>query len=451
MSGTYDYWLVLLSVIVSIIASFVALNLSSSIVASPGHRGRRYWLAGGAVSMGIGIWSMHFIGMLAFRLPIPVAYDIPITLLSLLVAVVTSWFALYLAARSTMRLPILLSGGTLMGIGIASMHYTGMAAMQMTPPIRYEPWLFSLSILIAVFASIVALWSAFGLRRETIWSAMWKKAGSAMVMGAAIYGMHYTGMTAAIFAPDSICTLSPLEINHGWLAGTLGGFTMGFLTTTLLISAFDAYLAEQSAKFAERERLSRDLHDHVLQAIYAVGMRLEETQRQSPPHLAAPFGDIMASLNTVIRDIRGYISGAPQQIQSYPQFRAELEKLIEIAEGISGPRFDLDADPSAFAQLTAAEVEQVLHIAREAVSNSMRHSQAVHGKLALLAVNAGVMLEIADDGIGFDRNAREMDGSGLHNIRVRARQIGARLDISSTPGSGARIAMYIPKQKTADN
>jgi signal transduction histidine kinase len=201
---------------------------------------------------------------------------------------------------------------------------------------------------------------------------------------------------------------------------------------------------------AERERLSRDLHDHVLQAIYALGMRLEETQRLSPSELAAQLGDIIASLNTVIRDIRGYISGSPPQILSYPQFRAELEKLTEIAEGISGPRFELDSDPSAFAQLTAAEVEQVLHIAREAVSNSMRHSQAAHGKLALRAMDGDVMLEIADDGIGFDTNAREMRGSGLRNIRSRARQIGARLDIASTPGSGTRISIHIPKRKTTD-
>jgi NO-binding membrane sensor protein with MHYT domain/two-component sensor histidine kinase len=449
MSGTYDYWLVLLSVIVSITASFVALNLASRVVASPGRRGRRYWLAGGALSMGAGIWSMHFIGMLAFRLPIPISYDLWITLFSLLIAVVSSWFALYLASRGTLSPRTLVSGGALLGIGIVSMHYTGMAAMQMIPPIRYEPWLYGLSILIAVFASIVALWSAFRLRLETIWSAFWKKAGSALTMGGAISGMHYSGMAAAIFAPDSICAASPQDINHGWLAVALGGSILGFLTISLLVSVFDGYLAEHSAKFAERERLSRDLHDHVLQAIYALGMRLEETQRQSPPDSAAQLGDIVASLNTVIRDIRGYISGSPQQILNYPQFRAELEKLIEIAEGTAGPRFELDADPSAFAQLTAAEAEQVLHIAREAVSNSMRHSRAGHGKLTLLAVDGGVVLEIADDGIGFDRNAH--GGSGLRNIRSRARQIGARLDISSTPGGGTRIAMVIPKRKTAAN
>ena len=92
----------------------------------------------------------------------------------------------------------------------------------------------------------------------------------------------------------------------------------------------------------------------------------------------------------------------------------------------------------------------MLHIAREAVSNSMRHSRAAHGKLALKAVDGGVLLEIADDGIGFGHDARAMGGSGLRNIRSRARQIGAQLDIVSTPGSGTCITVYIRKRETTD-
>lgn len=121
----------------------------------------------------------------------------------------------------------------------------------MQPPIRYDPLLVSLSILIAVGASVVGLWSAFKLRLETILSAFWKKAGSALVMGAGIAGMHYTGMAAAIFAPNSICTVSPQNIDDVWLAGAVGGFSLVFLAATLLISAFDAYRAERAVKLAD--------------------------------------------------------------------------------------------------------------------------------------------------------------------------------------------------------
>ena len=254
MVGTYDSSLIVLSVVVAIVASYVALGLTSRVVASQERTASKLWLVGGAVSMGTGIWSMHFIGMLAFRLPIPMSYDVPTTLLSLLIAVVASAFALYLVSRSKLSLRRLAGGGALMGIGICSMHYTGMAAMQMAPPIRYQPLLLCLSVLIGIAASTIALWSAFELRFETILSAFWKKAGSALVMGSAISGMHYTGMAAAIFAPDSICTVNPQNINNTWLAGAVGGFSLFFLTATLLISAFDAYLADLFAKHAENLR-----------------------------------------------------------------------------------------------------------------------------------------------------------------------------------------------------
>jgi diguanylate cyclase (GGDEF)-like protein len=254
MAISYDTWLVILSIVVAIVASYVALDLASRVVASRGSRGARYWLAGGAVSMGTGIWSMHFIGMLALHLPIPMAYNIRLTLLSLLIAAIVSGFALHMVSHDTLSLRRLLRGGLLMGLGIATMHYTGMAAMEMKPGLRYNPLLFSLSVLIAIGASVAALWIAFQLRAETILSAFWRKAGSALVMGAAIAGMHYTGMAAAIFAPDSICTVSPPDINNLWLGGTIGGFAFMFLATTLLISVFDAHLANRSARHTERLR-----------------------------------------------------------------------------------------------------------------------------------------------------------------------------------------------------
>ncbi|MEO8343529.1 MAG: MHYT domain-containing protein, partial [Gallionella sp.] len=279
MAGNYNPWLVFLSIVVATVASYVALDLASRVVAH-GNRASRYWLIGGALSMGTGIWSMHFIGMLAFQLPIPMSYDIPITLLSLVIAIIVSGFALYTVSHGTLSLHRLLSGGLLMGIGIASMHYTGMAAMQLEPPLRYDPVLFTLSVLIAIIASVVALWIAFQLRTETILSAFWKKAGSSLVMGAAITGMHYTGMAAANFAPNTICSVSPQDINNVWLAGAIGGFTFMFLTTTLLISVFDAHLANRAAKHAENlHLLNVNLEKHAAE-LSQTNMRLQEEVKE---------------------------------------------------------------------------------------------------------------------------------------------------------------------------
>jgi len=297
MTGSYNLWLVVTSIVVACLASYVALDLASRVVAARGTRASGYWLGGGAVSMGTGIWSMHFLGMLAFELPIRMSYDIPITLLSLLIAIVVSGFALYTVSHGTLSLHRLLLGGLLMGFGIAGMHYTGMAAMQLRPAISYDLLLFGASILIAVGASMAALWIAFQLRTETILSAFRKKSASALVMGAAIAGMHYTGMASANFAPGTICTVRPQDINIAWLAGAVGGFTVLFLMATLVVSVFDASLSSRGAKHAENVR-----------------------------HM----NEFLAMLSHELRNLLGPIVNALALMRKQPgQTHTELETLIE--------------------------------------------------------------------------------------------------------------------------
>ncbi len=271
MVGSYEAWLVVLSVGIACFASYVALDLAARVAAARGRlpaadslppaggvgslapsggRLAAAWLAGGALSMGIGIWSMHFIGMLAFRLPVPLAYDPGITVLSLLIAVGVSGYALHTVSRGVLGVRRLLGAGTLMGAGIAAMHYSGMAAMQMQPAVQYKPLLLVLSLLIAIGASVIALWSAFTLRAETIFTAFWRRCGGALVLGGAIAGMHYTGMAAAVFAPDAVCTAGPRVIDSAWLAGAVGGFTGLLLSITLLVSVVDERLAGRAARNA---------------------------------------------------------------------------------------------------------------------------------------------------------------------------------------------------------
>jgi len=247
LSGTYSYWLVIISVFVATLASYTALDLATRITASRG-RPARFWLIGGAFSMGSGIWSMHFIGMLAFSLPVPVSYDVPTTLVSMLIAVVVSGFALYTVSRDTLKTSNLLTGGVLMGLGIASMHYTGMAAMHVSPPIEYDAALFAASIAIAILASLAALWIAFTLRSDSVWM-VYAKMAAAMVMGIAITGMHYTGMAAARFASDTICLTGP-GVDNSWLAGSIGLVTFLILCATRVLSLFDARMASRTARMA---------------------------------------------------------------------------------------------------------------------------------------------------------------------------------------------------------
>lgn len=204
MSPSYDAPLVLFSVLVAILASYTALDMAGRIATAARGRYARMWLAGGSIAMGFGIWSMHFVGMLAFRLPIPLGYDPAITGLSLLIAVLASAFALRLVSRDHLPPGRLALGALALGAAVASMHYTGMAAMRMRPGIDYDPLLFVVSIVVAVGASGAALWIAFRLRRSMP-RVHQLRFGAAVVMGGAIAAMHYTGMAAAQFPLGSVC------------------------------------------------------------------------------------------------------------------------------------------------------------------------------------------------------------------------------------------------------
>jgi len=196
----YNGILVSLSVLVAILASYTALDLSGRIHASTG-RGRALWLIGGATAMGFGIWSMHFVGMLALHLTIATTYATPQLVASIGVAISASGFALWIAGRSRVGYIQLATAAVAMGVAIAGMHYVGMAGMRMAARIQYDPPLFAASIAIAISASFVALFIARRLRGEESRRVVRLRMVAAVVMGLAIAGMHYTGMAAARFTP----------------------------------------------------------------------------------------------------------------------------------------------------------------------------------------------------------------------------------------------------------
>ncbi|RDU96456.1 putative bifunctional diguanylate cyclase/phosphodiesterase [Trinickia dinghuensis] len=242
MHGTYNFWLVALSLVVATLASFTALDLSGRIAQLPNRRQRHAWLAGGAGAMGVGIWSMHFIGVLAFKLPIPVGYDFKITACSLLIAVGVSYFALHVIAHDALGAKRLASASVLMGLGIVGMHYTGDAAMLMQPGIVYDPVLVAASIAIAVVASGAALFIAHKLRIEDQGHVLEKRMAASLIMGLAITGMHYTANAAANYLPGAICGAAD-GVDLRWLGTTISIFTFAILIVTLMLSRFDARTA----------------------------------------------------------------------------------------------------------------------------------------------------------------------------------------------------------------
>jgi NO-binding membrane sensor protein with MHYT domain len=196
IQGSYQPVLVTLSFVISVVGSFAALRLAKLI---PLHepQDRLPWILGASFALAGGaIWSMHFIAMLAFDMGMPVSYDIPVTALSMVIAWAVTGMGFLVVSRQASSPVRLGAAGILMGCGVASMHYTGMAAMRMGATISYDVTLVAVSVVIAVVASAAALWLAFHLERA------WQMGIAAVIMGIAVCGMHYTGMAAATFHHD---------------------------------------------------------------------------------------------------------------------------------------------------------------------------------------------------------------------------------------------------------
>ncbi len=248
MQGSYTPWLVCLSTVVAIVVSYTALSLASRVAVARGRAGA-VWLIGGAAVLGIGIWSMHFIGMLAFSLPIALSYDLGITAASLGIAIAVSAFALTIAARDSLSTIRLSLSAVLLGAGIASMHYTGMAGILIVPGITYDPVILAASIGIAISASYAALWLVFHLRHGSSWQMALSRIAAAVIMGLAISGMHYTGMWAASFSAGSYC-LPGARLDNAWFGIVLALLAVGIMIIALLTVVYDAWMQQQ--------RLERD-------------------------------------------------------------------------------------------------------------------------------------------------------------------------------------------------
>jgi two-component system cell cycle sensor histidine kinase/response regulator CckA len=266
LNGSYDLRLVELSVVIAMCASYAALDLAGRVTAARSFA-RTIWLMGGATAMGLGIWSMHYIGMLAFKLPVPVEYDWPTVVLSLVAAILASLVALFVVSRKKMGAWRAAAGSIPMGVGIAAMHYSGMEAMRLTAMCHYDAKLVALSVVLAIVISFVALCLAF-LAREEKRGMMTRKVASAVVMGAAIPVMHYTGMAAASFMPTS----TPPDLSHSVSITALGAagiamVTMVVLGIAILTSLFDRRYSAQTLELESAEERYRLLFERSLAGI----------------------------------------------------------------------------------------------------------------------------------------------------------------------------------------
>ena len=318
MTPHYDPTLVVVSILIAIMSSYVALDLTGRLSSAASHA-RWVWWLGGSIAMGVGIWSMHFVGMLAFHLPVQMRYDGPLVLLSIVVAVAASALALFVASRSTLPIPVLAASSVFMGSAINGMHYIGMAAMRLPAAVTWRPILVAASIAIAVAASFVALLLAFRLRHEGTGLLRTPRLWAALAMGTAIAGMHYTGMAAARFTPAA----TPPE--SGALLLHTGSMSIAVTIGTVVILS----VALASAAFSERTRL--------LASEQQARRHAEEASRLKDEFLATLSHELRTPLNVIVGRtymLRSIAHDPAQVIQAADTIARNGEALSHMVEDL---------------------------------------------------------------------------------------------------------------------
>ena len=255
---SYDFALVILSVVVPTIGAYVAIEIAQHVRAS-GDRQRILWSIGGAMALGLGIWSMHFVGMLALRLPVLVWYDALLIVVSMVAAVGGCAIAFIIFNRPTVNSWLLALASIFMGLAIASMHYTGMAGMRTSARISYDPLVVGASVAVAIIVSFAALALTRNLIETSSGKRAWlKKAGASLLLGSAVAGMHYTGMAAQHFNGGSTAwrPTNDLVLGSHQLGLIVAITSVSLLVLALAATRFERWTEITKTRFANLLELS---------------------------------------------------------------------------------------------------------------------------------------------------------------------------------------------------
>jgi NO-binding membrane sensor protein with MHYT domain/two-component sensor histidine kinase len=459
VTGTHDPYLVALSILVASFASYTALDLSGHVGAAMGFA-RSVWLVAAAITMGGGIWSMHFVAMLAFIMPIPMSYDIGLTTLSLAVAMLVTGGGFYVISRQSGSPLRLVFSGIFMGLGIAAMHYTGMAAMRGHAEVSYDLLFVALSLVIAIGASTVALWLAF---RTT---DLGQKLVAAVVMGLAISGMHYTAMTAAIFtAHDPVHeVLVNASLDQTSLALAVAGITFIILALASVASLFERKRAEETLRQAQADlarvnrvntmaeltaSLAHEVNQPISAAVTAANACLTWLARD-PPNLeearAAAMGIAKEGNRAaeIIRRIRLlFKKGTPQrELLDVNEVIREMIVLLrsEVARRSISVRTELAAD---LPQVMGDRV-QLQQVIMNLISNSIDAMNDVDGTRELAiksrrAENEQLMVSVSDTGVGLPPQQANQIFDAFFTTKVHGTGLGLSISRSIVASHNGRL------------
>jgi NO-binding membrane sensor protein with MHYT domain len=485
LAGSYDPLVVALSVVIAMAASYAALDLAGRVAAGKGWSFAT-WLTCGSLAMGAGIWSMHFTGMLAFSLPVPVSYYWPTVVLSYAVAVVAAALALYVASRKQMSSPRAVCSGVVMGCGIAALHYLCMMAMQMAADFRFDFLLAALSVAFAIAFSYSALRLAFHFRDATE-KVVWRKLGSACVMSAAICAMHYTGMAAATFTSSG----TEPDLSHSVTVSSLG--TSGIITVTLLVlgiailssvvdrrfhaQALELALAQTKVELARVGRatslgeLAASIAHEINQPIGAVANSASACLRwlaTQPPNLeeariaAARTVREATRAGEVITRIRALLKNEPPTKERVDLNEVIREVLTLAGNEIEKGRIAVTTALAADAPAVLGDRVQLQQVILNLITNAIAAMISVEDhprelRIETVADSGTVQVSVQDSGVGlghedveqlfrpFFTTKRGGMGMGLSISRSIIEAHGGRLWAAPRSGHGAVFQFNLPR------
>jgi NO-binding membrane sensor protein with MHYT domain/nitrogen-specific signal transduction histidine kinase/CheY-like chemotaxis protein len=488
LDPSYSPSLVLVSVLIASAASYTALDLAGRVTAACG-RERMAWLAGGSVALGVGIWSMHFVGMLAFHLPVAITYQLDRVVLSVLVAIAASALALFVVSRPHVGVAALALGALCMGPAIAGMHYIGMAALNVGAALYWDYRLVLTSVVVAIAASFVGLTLAYHLRSDESPGGLARRLGSASVMGLAIAGMHYTGMAAAHFTtPGRTGAPAGGLLASGDLAIGVTAGTLVILALSLAGGTVDRWMRRR-AELAERRQQSQRLeaigqlaggiaHDfnNLLTAILGnASFVLASTSPDDPRH--ADVREIERAAERAAELTRQLLAFSRKQIMrpTTLDLNTVLAQTMRMLIRLVGEHISVSVRPAPGLGVVRADAAQVEQVIVNLVVNA-RDAMPEGGKLTIETQNvilgtdfasqhigtppgAYVLMAFTDTGIGMDQATQDRifepffttkprgqgTGLGLATVYGIVKQSGGSLSVYSEPSRGTTFKVYLPR------
>jgi signal transduction histidine kinase len=456
--GSYDYTVVAISIGAALAGSLAALELMGRFSALSG-RPRLLWQITAAIAQGIGIWAMHYTGMLAFHLPMPTRYDWPMALLSFVIALGGASVAVFVVSQQRLAWRGAVTGSLFMGTAIVGQHYTAMASMRVAADCEYSPPLLVLSAAFAFVFSLLSVRLTFTFRRAVPYWAVRRTVG-AVLMTVAICAMHYTAMAAVTF----VTVRRPPDWSHAVVISDLGSIGIGSVTVALMgvaivsstyarrrrafqdLRAFSEGL--RSAREVDAKRMARELHDEVGSLLTSVKWELERLEEHCDAAARPAFRAMAHRIEETLDRVRRIASELRSPLLDELGLEASIEeeaRQFAIRTGIAC-RVDVLLDEGTGPD--SAQSTALYRILQEGLTNVGRHAQATRVNVLLEERNGDIALEIRDNGIGIPDDALHAPSSlGLVGMRERAELMNGRIEFSRATGRGTVITALLPVRR----